>query len=162
MSPRQLVAIHAAHVERACVTWAQGPASDEPQLASMRPMLMATCVDDEERLVERGMVSRRIRDRRQTAAELGRTLALDGLEPLAVSQAFEGWIAPRTKAQSKLEVLVVSTTSGRDRRSVTTVREICRSVGGEAALGPLVIADRPGRVGDLSLDVLNAFRQDAS
>ena len=144
MAVLHLSEIHAAHVERIARLWAEGPASDEPEDAAFMPMLVAVCRNRKKQTVERVMVAPTPEARVDAAEELGRTVSRDGLKPFAVTQAMETWLAPDdgggapSGRDDRREALAFSTAQA-DGRSLTTVIEIERSVGGESALGSVLV-----------------------
>lgn len=143
MAVLRLSEIHHAHVTSICATWAEGPSSDHPNEAAFKPMLIAVYRDRKQRTKERVMVARVPEARVEAARALGRSLARDELKPFAVTQATEAWGAPDdgggapSDRVDRHEVLGISTAQA-DGRTLTTMRWIVRSEGGEAALGDLV------------------------
>lgn len=159
----RLSEIHAAHVERIARTWAGGPSLDEPDTAEFKPMLVAVCRERKKRTVERVMVAPTPEDRVEAARELGRTVGRDGLKPFAVTQATETWLAPDdgggapSERSDRREALAVSTAQA-DGRSLTTVIEIERSVGGESALGTVLMEGESGYEAALAVEAFAAYR----
>ena len=159
----RLSEIHAAHVERIARTWAEGPSSDEPDEAEFKPMLVAVCRDRKKRTVERVMVAPTPEARVEAAEEFGRTVTRDGLKPFAVTQATEAWMgandgreAPSERADRR-EVLAIATAQA-DGRSLTTIRAVVRSEGGESALGEVVTDAETGYEAGLSAEVFRSYR----
>ena len=165
MAVLHLATIHAAHVERIATLWAEGPASDEPNTAEFKPMLVAVCRDRKKRTVERVTVAPTPEARVNAATELGRTVSRDGLKPFAVTQATETWLAPDdgggapSERDDRREALAVSTAQA-DGRSLTTVIEIERSVGGESALGTVLVERESGYEAALAAETFSAYRSD--
>ena len=161
----RLSEIHAAHVERIATLWAEGPSSDEAEDAAFMPMLVAVCRDRKKRTVERVMVARVPEERVEAARVVGRTAARDGLKPFAVTQAMETWLAPDdgggapSARVDRREALAISTAQA-DGRSLTTVIEIERSVGGESALGTVLVEAESGYEAALSAEAFAAYRSD--
>jgi len=165
MAVLHLSEIHATHVERIARLWTEGPASDEPEDAAFMPMLVAVCRDRKKRTVERVMVAPTPEARVDAAEELGRTVSRDGLKPFAVTQATETWLAPDdgggapSERVDRREALAVSTAQA-DGRSLTTVVEIERSVGGESALGTALVERESGYEAALAAEMFAAYRSD--
>ena len=165
MAVLHLSEIHAAHVERITRLWAEGPSSDDAAEASFAPMLVAVCRDRKKRTVERVMVARVPDERVEAARVVGRTAARDGLKPFAVTQATETWLAPDdgggapSERADRREALAVSTAQA-DGRSLTTVIEIERSVGGESALGTMLVERESGYEAALAAETFAAYRSD--
>ena len=159
----RLSEIHAAHVERIARTWAEGPSSDEPEAAAFAPMLVAVCRDRKKRTAERVMVAPTPEARVEVARELGRTVARDGLKPFAVTQATETWLAPDdgggapSERADRREALAIATAQA-DGRSLTTVIDIERSVGGESALGSVLVEAESGYEAALAAEAFAAYR----
>ena len=149
MAVLRLSDIHAAHVERIAQLWVESPSTNEPDDPAFKPMLVAVCRDRKKRTVERVMVAPTAEARVEAARELGRTVARDGLKPFAVTQASETWLAPDDGGRApsgradRREALAISTAQA-DGRSLTTVVEIERSVGGESALGTVLVEVESG------------------
>lgn len=137
--------IHETHVRRIAGTWTSLLASDDPEQPSFAPQLMVVCRDRNKRAVERVHVAPSVEEREAAAAVLGRSIARGGLRPFAVTAAFESWMAtddgsgraPSARTD-RVEVLAV-TTALANGRSLTTLRKIERSIGGEALLGETVV-----------------------
>lgn len=165
MAVLHLSEIHVAHVEQIARAWAEGPSSDEPEEAMFKPMLVAVCRDRKKRTVERVMVAPTPEARVAAAEELGRTVARDGLKPFAVTQATETWLAPDdgggapSGRDDRREALAISTAQA-DGRSLTTVVEIERSVGGESALGTVLVEVESGYEAALSAETFASYRSD--
>lgn len=159
----RLSEIHAAHVERIARTWAAGPSSDEPEAAAFTPMLVAVCRDRKKRTVERVRVAPTSEDRAEAAHELGRTVVRDGLKPFAVTQATEAWLAAGDRSGApagrpdRREALAIATAQA-DGRSLTTVRAVVRSEGGEAALGEVLVDREAGYEVALSAEAFSSYR----
>ena len=165
MAVLHLSDIHAAHVERITRLWAEGPSSDDAAEATFAPMLVAVCRDRKKRTVERVMVARVPEERVEAARVVGRTAARDGLKPFAVTQATETWLAPDdgggapSERDDRREALAISTAQA-DGRSLTTVVEIARSVGGESALGTVLVEAESGYEATLSAETFASYRSD--
>lgn len=163
----RLSELHAAHVERIAATWSEGPSSDEAERSTFMPMLVAVSRDRKKRTVERVMVAPTPEARVEAAHELGRTVARDGLKPFAVTQATEAWLAaddgggaPSGRADRR-EALAIATAQA-DGRSLTTVRLIHRSEGGEAALGEAIVEAETDYEVALAGEVFGEYRRDMS
>ena len=164
MAVLHLSEIHAAHFEWITRLWAEGPSSDDPEAAAFKPTLVAVCRDRKKRTVERVMVARVPEERVEAARVTGQTAARDGLKPFAVTQATETWLAPDdgggapSGRADRREALAISTAQA-DGRSLTTVVEIERSAGGEAALGGVLVEAEGGFEAALVAEVFASYRQ---
>ena len=87
-----------------------------------------------------------------------------GIKPFAVTQAIEAWLRARRRRRrsvrivaDRIEVLSVSTAQA-DGRTLSTIIQIARSEGGEAALGEVVVDAEAGFEAALSARVFHMAR----